>query len=204
MLEVKPILNSPINSVCYILFDKSFGNSAILIDPGSESNVELCDMLAELVLLPKYIILTHEHFDHCWGVNSLRSLYPDIVLICSTVCSKRIGDSKTNCSVFYDNTKSFEILPADVTVEEIKGCLLWNNHKIKIVSTPGHTSGSISVLADNYVFTGDAWIPGVKTVTKLPTGNRQQANESINYIKSIINEGFIVCPGHGDKLVCLK
>lgn len=47
------------------------------------------------------------------------------------------------------------------------------------------------------MFTGDAYIPGVKVVTKLPKGNRKLAAESIERIESLA-KGKNICPGHGE------
>lgn len=74
-LTVLKIENYPVASNCYVLYDKSQGNTCILVDPGSENCDSLERTLEEHELLPEYIILTHEHFDHIWGCNYLTNKY---------------------------------------------------------------------------------------------------------------------------------
>ena len=62
--------------------------------------------------MPEYIFLTHEHFDHIWGVNLLKEIY-NSHLICSLTCSQKIVNKKKNMSIFY-NQVGFEIYPVDI------------------------------------------------------------------------------------------
>lgn len=68
---------------------------------------------------------------------------------------------------------------------------------IQTIYTPGHTPDSTCYLIGNLIFTGDAFIPGIPTVTKLRGGNKLQATESIGTIKSKINTKTIILAGHG-------
>ena len=93
MLSLKQIENIPISSNCFVLFDKAVGNNCVVVDPGSENNTHIYRYLENEKLRPEYIILTHEHFDHCWGVNDMRNVYPNVKLVCSQICSEAIQDS---------------------------------------------------------------------------------------------------------------
>lgn len=196
MLEVFRVVNEPVSSCCYLVYDKEINNNCIIIDPGSESNCKLYSIFGELQLIPEFIILTHEHFDHCWGVNDLRKRYENIKLICSSDCNKAIQREKGNCSVFYDNKRTFEINGADFITQEIHNVLVWNSHEIKFEPTPGHSSASISIIIENVIFTGDALIKGLKTVVKLPTGSALLQKETEKYFQTLT--GYLFYPGHGD------
>ena len=102
MLIVHQIINSPVTSNCFVLYDKTISNDCVIVDPGSRSDDVLFAFLEQENLIPKYIILTHEHFDHCWGVKELVERY-QIPIICSALCAEAIKSEKRNCSVFYDN-----------------------------------------------------------------------------------------------------
>lgn len=196
-LIIHKFFNAPVTSCCYILSDKDVSGSCIVIDPGNEDISEITGYIKKNDITPEYIILTHEHFDHCLGVNNLRGQYPDLKLVCSEICSQNIQNEKRNCSVFYDNTRAYVINPADIIVEEIGMEMTWNSHNIRIIRTPGHTPASISIKVENNIFTGDAWIKGLKTVTKLPGGNKQQQIETEALLHSF--NGYTCWPGHGDK-----
>ena len=84
MIEVFRFVNFPIASNCFVVCDRSFGNSCIVVDPGSNNNANLDVFFSSKRIIPQHIILTHEHFDHCWGVNSLKDKYADIKLVASS------------------------------------------------------------------------------------------------------------------------
>lgn len=89
MLIVHRIVNQPITSNCYVVYDKADGNECFIVDPGSKNEKELLDYLGQEKLEPKFII-THEHFDHCWGVNQLVDHY-HIPIVCSELCADAIN-----------------------------------------------------------------------------------------------------------------
>lgn len=197
MLKIEKIVNNPVSSCCYIVYDSAIFQECIVIDPASEDITQLLTFISDNNLQPKYIILTHEHFDHCLSVNALREIFHHIKLICSMECNDAIGSEKKNCSVFWDNEKAFTISEADIITDTLDNKLDWNNHIINFIPTPGHTRGSISIMIDRFLFTGDALIPGLKTVTKLPGGDKAQAKESENKINGLIRDfNLEICPGH--------
>ena len=118
MFEVHSFVNSPVISNCYVLFDQTASNECIIVDPGSKDEKELLDYLWKEKLEPKYIILTHEHFDHCWGVNQLVEKY-NLPIVCSELCADAIKYEKRNCSVFYDNTEAFSINQGTISIESL-------------------------------------------------------------------------------------
>lgn len=42
-----------------------------------------------------------------------------------------------------------------------------------VIETPGHCPSCLTYYTDNYIFTGDSYIPNVKVVTKLPYGDKK-------------------------------
>ncbi|MEG1723996.1 MAG: MBL fold metallo-hydrolase [Anaerovoracaceae bacterium] len=195
-LQVIQIINSPIPSNCFIVFDKEVNNNCLIIDPGSESNELLENKLNEFELIAEYIILTHEHFDHCWGVNQLREKH-NVKLICSADCSEAIQQEKKNMSLFY-NQVGFKIKRADIIIENINNQVSWNKYTIESIVTKGHTSASICIIIEENLFTGDSLIKGMKIITKLPTGSKEEFIKSIKQFMNWKGYGFIVYPGHGE------
>lgn len=200
MLKVKRIKNNPIDSNCYVIYDKALGDDCIIVDPGSEDNSNLYDLLNSENLYPQYIILTHEHFDHCWGVNMLVEKY-HIPIVCSQLCAEAIKFEKRNCSVFYDSKEAFTIKKKTISVESINDILVFEGYKLKLYITPGHTDASISFVADKYLFTGDTLIKDEKTVTKLPTGSIEKLNETVKMLAKLKGRGLKVMPGHREEFL---
>jgi hydroxyacylglutathione hydrolase len=194
-LKIIQFVNEPISSNCFLLFQKGNYNDCIIIDPGSEDENGLINKIDELNLRPIFIIITHEHFDHCWGVKALRDRFHAKV-VCSEKCSERIQSNKKNLSLFY-NQKGFSLNKADIALD---GRLSWdwNDDKIEIVDTKGHTDSSISLLIGNSIFTGDALIKGQKTITKLLTGSKIEQKETDDFFRSLKGKHYKVYPGHGE------
>ena len=196
MLSVQSFVNHPVTSNCFLLYDKENGKDCIIVDPGSKDENDLENFIEREELIPKYIILTHEHFDHCWGVNSLVEKF-QIPMVCSQLCAEAIKNEKKNCSVFYDNNDSFTINSETISVESMDNTMLFLGHEILFFKTPGHTDASISFVVDQFLFTGDTLIKDEKTVTKLPTGSVERLKSSIEIFNMLKGRRLTVCPGHG-------
>lgn len=196
-IEIQRIINAPIDSNCYIIYDKSQSGECIIIDPGSENNDELINLLTQKSLSPNYIILTHEHFDHCWGVNDLRAWYPKIRLICSLMCSEAIQDPRATYSHYYCKPE-FVIAPADILLEDVQWKVYWNNIELKISAAKGHSASGIFIFVENTVFTGDTLVKDMKTTTKFKTGSVPDLKLSLQNLSRYKGQGLMVYPGHGE------
>lgn len=196
-IEVFRIVNEPVPSNCFVIFDRAYNNDCIIVDPGSESLVDLDNYLSINELLPKFIILTHEHFDHIWGVNYIRDSFQEVKLICNRKCSDMIMDKKKNCSLFY-NQIGFELSAADIITEDIDNLLIWQSKELKFYNTPGHSLGGICFIIGNNLFTGDTLIWKKKTITKLPGGSSLGLEKTLNLLDSFKGMGIIVHAGHED------
>ena len=193
---IEKIINRPVDSNCFVIYSR-VNERCIIVDPGTKDCKELVIFLESNRLCPEYIILTHEHFDHIWGVNKLKDLYGSKI-ICSALCSDKITNAKKNLSLFYDQV-GFEVYPADITIEAINNTLKWDDITINFINTKGHSDGSISFFFDDNLFVGDLIIKGYKTITKLPGGNKDQSKESMRCIFSnFIPSKTVVYSGHGD------
>ena len=196
-LEIKRLVNHPIDSNCYIIFDKIISNECVIVDPGSDKNDALYEIIDELSLSPQYIILTHEHFDHCWGVNHLRNSYPTARLVCSAVCSRAIQDVRLNYS-HYSGHEEFRIKPADIILEDMCWMLKWNDYDINFEPAKGHTASGIIFYVATILFTGDSLIKGAATITKFKSGSDSDFKETLKIIESKKGKKYMIYPGHGD------
>ena len=196
-MTIFPILNKPVNSICYLCYNKVISNDCFVVDPGAEDETELINLIKRRELNLAHIFLTHEHFDHCMGVNQVRASFPNCKLVCSLECSEAIQQARKNYSLFYRNP-GFYCEAADVILEEIGWKLNFGGLNISFYPAQGHSKAGIIFVVDNYVFTGDTLIKGIKTVTKLKTGSKEKLYDRINLLESWKGKGYIVCPGHGE------
>ena len=190
---IHKIKNSPITSNCYILHNNS---KCIIVDPGSSNNNEIYDFLNLKNLTPEYILLTHEHFDHIWGLNDLRGTYLNLKVISSIECSNSIICSKKNMSAFYKGI-NFSCLQADIVFKDSFE-LNWMDTIFHFFVTEGHSLGSICILFNNNLITGDTIILNEKTVTKLPNGSESQLISSLLKISEKITFPINILAGHGE------
>jgi hydroxyacylglutathione hydrolase len=194
-LHIQRILNTPVTSNCFVLHES---NSAecLIVDPGSNDNSALMAYLTQHNLFPKTVVLTHEHFDHIWGIVGLADQFT-FELICNEVCANAIANPKRNLSLYYDQV-GFPVLNEVTTVEELNHECSWNGKQFKFIQTPGHSEGSISIQLDEMLFCGDLLIQDEKTVTKLPGGSLTKLKETFNKLKADFNPETLIHSGHGE------
>lgn len=194
-MEIKRFLNKVIASNCYVLVE---GKHCIVIDPGSERSEEEIEYIYSHELDLDYIILTHEHTDHTWGVNSLLKSSPTAKVICSENCKRVLPSCNSSFFSLYlnDSSNRYAVERVDYTIEELDYGLEWSGNRFNFLITPGHTLGSICILVGKVLFTGDTLIPEIKTVTKLKGGSMKQLSETINILKRLKGKKLMVYPGH--------
>ena len=187
-------------SNCYIVADEA-SKHCICIDPASEKSLREIEYIESNGLTLDYIILTHEHTDHNWGVNSLREHFPDCKLVCSEPCNKYVKKTNRAYFLFYydDADYRYEIAPADILISKQEDAISWMGHDIKFILTPGHSYGSMCFDVENMLFTGDTIMP-FKPYFNGRDSNQDDWELSIKIIKDAYSSKIVIYPGHGEKL----
>lgn len=186
-------------SNCYVVYDDDT-KRCIAIDPGSEKSLREIEFIEKKALSLDFIFITHEHTDHNWGVNALRTHFTGSKLICSEVCSRHVKKANRAYFLLYydDPNYRYEIAPADFFAREDQICE-WSGYQIKFFFTPGHSFGSICIDIDGMLFTGDTIMP-YKPYFNGRDSNQDDWEESIKHILNIFQPNTTICPGHGDIL----
>lgn len=187
-------------SNCYVVYDEDT-KKCLVIDPASEKSEQEIAFIEGRGLILDFIILTHEHTDHNWGVNSLRSRYAKAKLVCSQECNNRVRKTnRTYFLLYFDNPDyRYEIAPAEILVSQLEEIIVWNGHNIKFLLTPGHSYGSMCIDIDEHLFTGDTIMP-FKPYFNGRDSNEDDWNASIEKIKRQYNKETLIYPGHGEEL----
>lgn len=179
MVELSSHINSLFNSISY-----RFGG--VLVDPGDEwegfENVEA-------------ILLTHAHFDHIYGLNRIIELNSDVKIITNIQGMEMLLSDKLNMSRYHEKPFVCQSQENFFVVKDNEYIDICSNVTAKAVFTPGHNPSCITWIIDDCIFTGDSYIPGIKTVTNLPGGNKEQAAQSEELIKQLA-VGRRIFPGH--------
>lgn len=143
------------------------------------------------------VLLTHVHFDHIYGLNRLMQLFPDCKVYTNDFGQKSLIDPKRNFSRYHTDVDDFvfEYPESVVVVGEGEKIELFEGMYADVYFTPGHDESCLCYEVEESLFTGDAYIPGIKTVTTFPHSNKKKALESDLRISSIAR-GMIIYPGH--------
>lgn len=198
MIKIRSFENDLLSSVCYLVYDESL-KRCIAIDPGSKKSENEIAFIESESLTLDYIIITHEHTDHCYGVNALKERYPQSQVVFSEGCNKNIKKANRIFFQFYfDGVENLdEVIPtSDIIIQSSESILQWNNYTIRFQLTPGHSIGSMCFSLDNLLFTGD-------TVLQFPPVfcgigcNKNDWKKSVHLILCLFEENTIVYPGHG-------
>lgn len=199
-LEVIQLENQLMKSNCFILIDWNL-KTCVIIDPGSEKSEREIAYIEEHDLCLDYIMLSHEHTDHTWGVNALKERFPEAKLICSELCEKYAKKASRSYFLFYYDNRGYryELVPADLIIKEKEDWMKWHDYQFHFVLTPGHSRGGMCIHIDNSLFTGDTIMPFP------PHFNRRDSVEddwkkSVDFLESLFSAETIVYPGHGESL----
>lgn len=143
------------------------------------------------------VLLTHAHTDHIYGINKLLETFPDALIYTNAEGEKGLQNPKWNFSRYHDDVEDFIISsPQNIRVIEQEGTLQIDDLTVKVLFTPGHEPSCLSFQIGTTLFTGDAYIPGIKVVTTFPRSNKQLAIVSEQRLKALEATGIKIMPGH--------
>ncbi len=182
---------------CYLLIDKKT-RETIIIDPGDDSEF-IMGILKDNNCDVKKIIATHGHFDHVLAVTDLQ-----LVLGLSFIATKEdeflIKNSQSSSQHFLGiKTGPNPIINKYLNEKELK----LGKIKIKIISTPGHTPGSVCLYLEEekIIFVGDLiFAHGVVGRTDLSYSDKNKLIDSVLRIRKLPGE-TMVYPGHGESFI---
>lgn len=200
MLKVQRFVNELMTSNCYVVYDDDTKH-CLVIDPGSEKSHKEMEFIESHKLILNFIIITHEHTDHNWGVNSLRDYYKESLLVCSELCNKNVKKTNRTYFLFYydDPDYRYEITSADVIISKQSQSMEWGNHVIHYYLTPGHSYGSMCIEVEGLMFSGDTIMP-YKPYFNGRDSNEDDWEKSKNLLLKVIPFDTMVYPGHGEKI----
>jgi len=183
-LQVGPFITN-----CFVVYVNDLG---LVIDPGDEPD-RILELIERRKLKIEKIILTHGHIDHISALPEIKKQTGAPVFI-HPADAIMLTDPAANLSAYHEPL--FSTAPADQMLDEGEIIAL-GEHYFKVLHTPGHTPGGISLLGEKLVFTGDALFAGSIGRTDFPGSDHQTLIDSIRRKLLTLSDDILVYPGHG-------
>jgi len=175
---------------CYILGCEET-KSAAVIDPGDDAD-RILMVLAESGLTVTSIINTHGHFDHVSANKRMKEVTGAELLI-HPLDAPMLSQLSATASAW--GLTSENSPPPDRTIEDGDEVQV-GSIVLKVIHTPGHTPGGISLHADGAVFVGDTLFAGSIGRTDFPGGDFGVLKASIQKKLFVLDDDVTVYPGH--------
>lgn len=180
---------------CYLIGCEEKREAAI-IDPGFD-NVKEAEKIMKIAekekLHIKYIINTHGHLDHISGNGIFKKMTGAPILIHEDDAPMLTSSVRNLSGTYRDEITS---PPADQLLHE-GDIIIIGNIKLKVIHTPGHSKGGISLVYDGIVFTGDTLFAGSIGRTDFPDSSYKEIINSIRTKLAILPDYLKVYSGHG-------
>ena len=181
MINIKTLALGAYQTNTYLVWEEN-SPTCVVIDPGYEPDTIL-DEAKKLGKEITAVLLTHGHFDHVGGVRELAAETGCPVYLHEAELS--MPPQMTAGPLFYTNTYG------EGDFVEAAGL------SFKVLHTPGHTPGSICLLCENAMFSGDTLFWGSCGRTDLPGGSWATIRKSLLRLADLSGD-YDVYPGHGD------
>ena len=188
-MEIKTLTLGNIAVNCYLLLSEK---AAVVIDPGFESETVL-DFLKNVQNKERLIILTHAHYDHIGYALEL-SRQTNTKIAIGKFDNEALLNSYVNLAVMFHT--ELEPFSADLLLKDGDGFAV-GDIEFKVIHTPGHTVGSISLLVDNVLFSGDTLFKESIGRTDFLGGSFGEIEKSVKKLYTL-PEDTIVMAGHGE------
>jgi glyoxylase-like metal-dependent hydrolase (beta-lactamase superfamily II) len=170
-------------------------NEVVLVDVGNFDTTDFLKWLAENNKALTHVMLTHEHADHCCGLDSLYKTHP-FQLLCTLKCAENCKDSRQNFSYYLEDIPTFEVALTTISTINDYETKIIGGQLFTFIATPGHSPGGMCILADDFLFTGDTILNGIKAPLTFPHSNRRDYQISIEKISTVLKKGMTIYPGH--------
>jgi len=178
-IKIEKLPLGPFGTNAYIVVCQKTQDS-VLIDTPAEANTILGRLKGTN---PRYILLTHNHFDHTGALSELHSS----LKVPLAAHASDSGNLPSKPEMMLNDGDTIPV--GELTIE--------------VIHTPGHTPGSLCFKVGHYLMSGDTIFTGGPGKSGSPAALKQII-DSITSKIFVLPDNTQIHPGHGDSTVLKK
>lgn len=198
-MKIQRFTVNPLQENCYVASDDT--GECIIIDCGAYDEAEYAEIakyIHENNLKPVYHLLTHAHFDHCFGAGFVYKefgLKPEMHINDQALYEK-MGEQTQQ---IMNMPLEMEMPPAGKYLNE-KDVITFGNTKMVVLETPGHSPGCVFYYCEKekIAFSGDTLFKGSIGRTDFMGGSMFKIIMSLRTICQM-DDDIKLYPGHGEE-----
>lgn len=192
-MNIKTLVVGMIRANCYLIWNDT---ACVLIDPGDDE--QRIEAAVEQVGKPlKAILLTHGHFDHVGAVKALTKRYPQVPVMIGAEDEELLLEPERVYRGMLSSIPDQLHLQADRLLADGDTIDISGMH-FTVISTPGHTKGSVCYLYEDAVFSGDTLFRGTCGRCDFYGGNSHAMRDSLAKLAALEGDRPVY-PGHEDE-----
>lgn len=181
-MKIETIVVGQLGTNCYVVSDEET-RQCVVIDPGADSR-KIINYIESNQLDCKAMFLTHAHFDHVMALEKVREATGAPFYMCRK--------DEDTCSVA--PIKGFKFPEGALYYEEGDEISV-SSMVFKVLETPGHSPGSVTIMCGEALFTGDTLFEGSCGRTDFTGGDMKQELASLKRLAELPGD-YDVYPGH--------
>ena len=195
-MNIKTVVVGKLLNNTYIITTKE--NNAVIIDPGIEFD-KIEKALDESGASLKYLIFTHGHYDHTASAYDLVKKTGAKLVIAARDAEMLEDTDKSMSWMFTNHPHS---LKADIEVED-GDTLSLDELTFEFLLTPGHSKGSMVILCEDVMFSGDTVLECSVGRTDFYGGNEAFMIQSVKRLAQL-SKNYRILAGHGEETTLEK
>jgi len=201
-VKLERFVNGRARSNTYVLATDD--RRAIVVDAGVRAAPKVVRFVDEGALKPEAVLLTHGHHDHIWTAQRIAARYGIPVLIHrddrawfgDPIAAGAIRGLRVVGGAI---SRMRRMLPDQLELVEDGDERDLAGIEVRVLHTPGHSRGSVCLVAADVCFSGDTVFKGTVGQAIAAGGDRFQLRESIRHKLLSLPDELRVLPGHGSE-----